>query len=232
MSDSASTAKPAIAVIAGRDHRRAGRAVGAPQRHGGLVARRPLLAVAGGQQHRELGRDRDHQRAQRRRHRVQRHAQREQHERRPARGQRDRHERDPRALPAPVHREQREADREQAGQQRAEPAQRRGQRVVGLGAEHLQAREPRGHALGRVEPPLHLVHHALLLVERHQPHAERERRRLAVRGDHRLREVGRHRVEQRADASRGPCVAVSERNRSGSDSAGHTAAFPQPFLVE
>ena len=35
-------------------------------------------------------------------------------------------------------------------------------------------------------------------VERHQPDAERERRGLAVGRDHGLREVGRHRVEQRA----------------------------------
>ena len=84
--------------------------------------------------------------------------------------------------------------------------------------------------LRRVEPRLHLVHDALLLVERHQPDAERERRRLAVRRDHRLREVGRHRVEQRAHGLRGPWSRLSERNRSGSDSAGHSAALPASVL--
>ena len=91
MSDSASTPKPAIAVDARGGHGGAGAPVGcgaAPR-----PCRSPastLLAVALGEQHAELGRDRDHERAQRDRHRVQRHAHGEQDQRRPAGGEHDR----------------------------------------------------------------------------------------------------------------------------------------------
>ena len=123
---------------AGGQHGGAGRAVGPLERLARLEAGRALLAVAGAQQHRELGRDRDHERAERGRHRVQRHAHEPQHERRPARGQRDRDERHPRARPRAVDGEQGERHRRQARQRRQEPPQRVAERVVGVGGEDGQ----------------------------------------------------------------------------------------------
>ena len=102
-------------------------------------------------------------------------------------------------LPAAVHEKEHQPHCQQARQQCSEPPQRLGQRRVRLGREHLQAGDPRGHALRRVEPPRRTSMIAAAL-ERQQPDAEREIRRPPVGGDHRPREVRRHRVQQPADA--------------------------------
>ena len=83
---------------------------------------------------------------------------------------------------------------------------------------------------GRVEPRAHHVDHLLLLVERHQPDPERERRRLAVGGDHRLREVRRHGVQQRRGCSPASWPTPAVRNRSVSDSAGHSVGLAAAVL--
>ena len=194
MSETTSTAKPAIAVDARGEHRRAGRRVGALER---LARARRRRRAPGGSAPTSSTLNSveiaitsapsvD-------RHRVERpsgrQSQHEQHERRPARGERDRDQRHPRALAQPSGRRA-SSTRTTAGQRRPAAsraaAQRRGQRGVGLGRQHGQAR-PRGAsrpAAGSSRAS-HVVDHVLLAVERHQPDAERERGGLAVARDRR-----------------------------------------------
>ena len=135
------------------EHRGAGRAVGAADRLGRRVAGRALGLEARRQQHRELGRDRQHERAEHRRQRVERHAQQPQHERRPAGGERDRHDRHPRAVPraAPraarpaAHEQQDEQHRQQADHERPAAPQRVRQRRVRLGGR-ARAGRPAGRS--------------------------------------------------------------------------------------
>ena len=186
--------------------------------------RHALGAVAGGQQDAELGGDRDHERAQRGGHRVQGDAQREEDERRPTGGQRDRDERDHRPLHPPVDREQDQEHRGEPGQQRERAAPRRGQPGVGLGGQHRQPGELRGHARGRVQLSAHLVDHGLLLVERHELDPEGEGGHRVVGRDHRLGEVGRHRVQQARDALPG------QRAPLGLEEVGQRERGAQPGL--
>ena len=81
----------------------------------------------------------------------------------------------------------------------------RGDVGVGVGGEHGQARRaaartPGGRPSSRRARIASMT--ALLVVERHEPDAERERRRAAVGADDRAREVRRHGVEQRVDRGR------------------------------
>ena len=162
---------------------------------GGLA----LLAVARREQDAELGGDRDHERAQRGGHRVERDAQREQHERRPAGGERDRDQRERGVAHPAAHDQQHEEHRHQPEQQADRPPRGGRQLVVGLRRQHRESHHVGGHARGRVELALDVVDHLLLAVERHQPDAEREARHLVVRRQHALREVGRDLVEEGVD---------------------------------
>ena len=122
-----------------------------------------LLAVALGQQHAELGRDRDHQRAERDRHRVQRDPRREQHERRPAGRQRDRDQRHERARGAAQDRAAAPARPPPA--RRAASAARRGEDDSAALASAASTGRPASsalHARRRVQLRAHLVDHLLL----------------------------------------------------------------------
>ena len=199
-----------------------------------------------GEQHAELGGDRDHERTERDRHRVQRHAHGKQDQRRPAAGQRDRRERHERpAHVAAEGQQQHERDDREARQQRLDTSQRRGDRGGRLGGEHRQPDELRADARRRVQARAHLVDQLLLLLQAHQADAEGERGHAAVGRDHVLGEVRRDRAaagRRSAPASAWSvwpplCLCPSARpsaaaaNRSGSEKAGHSRARPQPLAV-
>ena len=97
MSETISTAKPAIAVTPEASTAAPVDAIGAAQRLADVMPRAPLGPEPLAEQHAELRRDRDHERAEHDRHRVQRDPRGEEHERRPARREHDRHQRDERA---------------------------------------------------------------------------------------------------------------------------------------
>ncbi len=118
MSETTSTAKPAIAVTPEASTAAPVERYVRRSASSGVVAGGALGAVALTEQDAELGRDRDHERPEHDRHRVQRDPREEQDERRPAGRQRDRDERDQRAARAAERGQQHEADREQPGQQR------------------------------------------------------------------------------------------------------------------
>ena len=100
MSEAIRTAKPAIAVRPEASDGGAGAGVGAAQRRGDVGADRALLLEAAGEDHRELGGDRDRQRPERRRHRVERDAGQPDQQRGPAGGEHGRQQRDQRAAEA------------------------------------------------------------------------------------------------------------------------------------
>ena len=116
--------------------------------------------------------------------------------------------------------------------------------MVGLRGQHRQAGEVGLDALGRVEAPLDVVDHLLLPLERHQADAERQVGGLPVLGDHSLREVGRHRLEQRADGAlvgNAGAEEVGQRQRRaelrrvlrlGAAGAGAVAVGLQHLLLE
>ena len=162
MSESVSTPKPAIAVMPDAATAAPVRAVRAPQRLDRVAPGDPLLAVALGQQHAELGRDRDHQRAERDRHRVQRHAHGEQDQRRPARREHDRHERRERA-PAIA------AERDREHQRDRREARRAVSPVAATGSPPARRTAPRApagrpgcalHPLRRMQARAHRFDHA------------------------------------------------------------------------
>ena len=139
MSLAISTAKPAIAVTAGGEDGRAGARVGAPQRRLGPAPAAALLVEAAGEDHAELGRDRDRQRPQRRRHRVERDAGQPEDQRGPAGRQHGRHQRHQGAGERAVDGEQRQGDREQPGQ--GQPVAAGGEVGGRFGGDHRQAGE-------------------------------------------------------------------------------------------
>ena len=156
-----------------------------------------LLAVALGDQHAELGRDRDHQRPQRHRHRVQGNPHDEQHQRRPAGRESDRRQRHERAAFVPAEGdEQHQRDRGKAGQQRLQAPPRVGDRAPDWAASTGRPTSCALHPRRRVQPRAHLFDHFLLRVQPHQADPERQRRRTAVGGDDVLGEVRRDRAEQ------------------------------------
>ena len=132
---------------------------------------------------------------------------------------------------------QRAEDREQDGATASRPATsvehpppRRRDAVVGLGGEDRQAGQLGAHAGGRVEPVAHALDDAPAGVERHEADAEGQRRRPPVAADHALREVRRHRVQQRLDLL-ATSRSAPPAKRSGSENAGHSSALPQPRLA-
>ena len=146
-----------------------------------VEARRALLAVARGEQHAELGRDRDHQRAERRRHGFSgtpsSHSTSADQPVASAIGTSGTSARSA----APVDREQRQRDRAAGpAAQRPEAPQRRRQRRVGLGGQHGQARDRGAHARGGSARPRMSSMISLLALQRQQPDPERQRRGPAV----------------------------------------------------
>ncbi len=198
MSESASTPKPAIAVTPGDEHRRAGRAVRAPQRPATSWPRQPLLAEALGEQHAELGGDRDDQRAERGRHRVERIG--ATSERGPARGQRDRDQRHDRAADVGGRRPS-SASPTATRPSSSVPRRRHGsvRRSLASAAEHRQAGEPGAHARRRVRARARIA--SMTCCWRSSGMSRMPKARLASRAvarDDRAGEVARHGGEQAA----------------------------------
>ena len=229
MSETTSTANPAIAVAPRRRTARAGGAVGAGQRLGDRVAVDPLLAVALRQQHAELGRDRDDQRAQRR----------------PTSGSAA-----PgwRTAPAPTSRRPARSapagtsarsgrrytasrasdDEQEAAEHGEQAAPGRGDLALASAASTGRPTTWAPHAGRRVESVAHLLDHLLLAVQRHQPDAERHRGQAPVGRDHGLGEVRR----ARRRAGRGSRARSSRLVGRGTGWAarapGTAAAWRQP----
>ena len=218
------------------EHRRAGRAVGAlaaPSR--GPVAAGALGAVALGQQHAELGRDRDDQRAERRPTSGSAGcARREQHERRPAGGQRDRDQRHERAR----------ARRRKATSSTSATASR-----PGTSSEQRAARARTTAALASAAStgrPASCGVHArragaargasrrCTCFWRSSGISRMPKASVAVRRSARDDALGEVRRARRR-AAPSICAASGARaaaaaNRSGSENAGHSSALPQPRL--
>ena len=174
--------------------------VASAQRPDRVLTGEALLAEALGEQHAELGRDRDHERTQRDGHRVQRHANCEQDQRRPSGRQHDWSQRRQCATAiAPEGEQQHERHGGEPCKQCLQASPRGGHLRAGLGRQHRQAHELGADAGRRVKAPAHLVDQLLLLVESHQANPESERRPVAVGRDHVLREVRRDRRKQPVD---------------------------------
>ena len=176
--------------------------------------------MALGEQHAELGRDRDHERAEGDRHRVQRHPHSEQDQRRPAGREHDRHQRHERAAHGRRGRPAAAPARPPRGRRAASPGAATGRRPAEPDCAASTGRPTRLRAdpARRVQARAHPFDQLLLAVEAHQADAERERRHAAVGGDHVLGEVRRDRLPagpvDRA-ASRGRRVAPGRRSCAG-----------------
>ena len=214
------------------EHRGAGAHVGAAQRLADRAARLPLPLVARREDHAELGRDRDHQRAEGGRHRVERDAHRGDQQRRPAGRQHDRDQRHERAA-------------RPSGRARAAPARPRRARPAaassGCGRDRRspRRRSPAGPP-GRPRCPRAAPGHRAGRSARGCPRSGSAGRRAAAPGcrrrcwrcrrsapgqlrhavTHDLREVGRHRPRCSASAcslrsadAAAPPEEVGERDR-------------------
>ena len=196
-----------------------------------LVPGRALLAVALGEQHAELGGDRDHERAERCRHRV----------------ERDRTR--PRAPPSPWPARSGSAARSRGrrrgrrpssarptsnrpSEQGAQAPPARSGRRVGLGREHRQAGElgRARRAAGRASCAHRLDH---LSAGVRAASAGCRRRALAERRSLVITALGEVRAARRragGGSGRPGWAARGARKRSGSESAGHSVAVAQPRL--
>ena len=198
-SEAISTAKPAIAVTPEASTAAPVTRYVRSQRLDRLPPGLALLAVARAQQDRELGRDRDHQRAQARPTSGSA-------ARRPATTPAPTSPSPARSGPAGTH--ARSHDRYTANSASAtatSPATRPATAAAGRSSRGWRPRPaPAARPASRVTPSggssrarMSSITVALRL-QRLQPHAEREHGGLAVGRDRRLREVRRHRVQQRA----------------------------------
>ena len=212
-----------------REHRRAGEPVRPRQRLGpGERPPRRSCAEALGQQHAELGRDRDHERAERGRHRV---------------------ERDPRSRTGSATTTRSRARSARAGRAPAatvrrtasstsptaiSPASsisiRRPDEDSDASACAASTGRPASAALTpgrRMQVRSHVVDHALLARQRHQPNPERERRLAVIGRDHRLGEVRRHRLAAGSRSGRWSASWRTSRSSPGCPSrTGRAATAP------
>ena len=156
----------------GGEHRRPGPRVGEAQRLADGRARLALLVVAGREDDAELGGDGDHERPERRRHRVERDVDRLEHERRPAGRQRDRQQRDerPRGRAVDRSRTRPTASRPATSASSASRRARRWRPRSSTGQADDLGADPGG----RIELGADLVDQRLLLVERHDRDQERD----------------------------------------------------------
>ena len=233
-------AKPAIAVTPEASTAAPVRVVGAAQRLAGRAPLAALLVVAGGEDDAELGGDRDHQRAERRRHRVERDTA---SASRPARPSRSRGRSGP-AAPGPaceraVGGEQRQRDRREPGEGRASSGCWRGRRSTRPPSPAAPPAAPRFRAAGRCRSP----------AGRSRPRTRRSAsagRRATGRGcrtrvcavwpsspvraracDHRLEVVGGESPVQVALTSARGAAASGSAKKSESAGPGQTSALRQ-----
>ena len=103
--------------------------------------------------------------------------------------------------------------------------------MVGVRGQHRQPGDRARTPVRRAQPRAHVLDHLALALERLQPQAEGQHGRLAIGVIAAWEKYG-----GTASSSARTCSRVADssgvRKRFGSDSAGHSARFPQPSSAE